>query len=191
MRQVVSEVATISAVPEYSEPSRLVPWTLYLPGRFWAVAVATLASRKRALAAPKVASMEFSPTWRGARVRRQSAPKYLAQQALASGTEGATLPGTAQKKSPGAGSAEARTHYTERTTYPDPIQPGNGQHALLLWQFCDETLSVFLRATGICRAILRVYGAIGISIVGHSEPAGAGPEALQKLNLCRGAGDLQ
>ncbi len=32
--------------------------------------------------------------------------------------------GGTKKKSPGAGSAEARTHYTERTTSPERTLPG-------------------------------------------------------------------
>ena len=43
----------------------------------------------------------------------------------------------AKKKSPGAGSAEARTHYTERTTYPDRTQLGICSMPSHLWQFFD------------------------------------------------------
>jgi len=54
------------------------------------------------------------------------------------------LPSSAEKKSLGAGSAEARTHDTERTTGPDWIQPGTCQHAFGLWQLYDISLSGLL-----------------------------------------------
>jgi hypothetical protein len=47
----------------------------------------------------------------------------------------------AKKKSPGAGSAEARTQYTERTYLPRPNITGQMQNALWLWQFFDDSLS--------------------------------------------------
>ena len=57
---------------------------------------------------------------------------------------------SAKKKSPGAGSAEARTQL-HRTHYrPRPNTTGQVQHASGLWQFCDESLSVSLIATRIC-----------------------------------------
>ena len=53
-----------------------------------------------------------------------------------------------KKKSPGAGIAEARTHYTERTTTQTKYNRAL-QNALDLWQFCDAFLSISLLTTRI------------------------------------------
>ena len=56
----------------------------------------------------------------------------------------------AKKKSPGAGSARARTHL-HRTHYrPRPNTTGQLQHALRLWQFFDGSLSISSIATSAC-----------------------------------------
>jgi hypothetical protein len=60
-----------------------------------------------------------------------------------------------KKKSPGAGSAEARTQL-HRTHYrPRRNTTGQLHLAFCLWQFFDASVSILLTATSICRAARR------------------------------------